>query len=184
MGASRIMCGEHKTAKPGRWLGGLALALTVMAAPGGASAATFTYGSYSVVNEVNVTICAGSGSPALPGGFDYGYFGSGQIILYGSGANANQTLDVWCVDATHILQGSDTYTVVFPTTNNGGVGGPNSAISNLGEIGALVNWGDANINNDPAEFGSHPIGDLDDRIPGRDIYSASAAVNALCRYSS
>jgi hypothetical protein len=176
MGVSQTVCGEHK-AKSAR-LGGLTLALTVMAAPI-ASAATFTYGSYSVVNDINVTISAGSGSPALPNGFEYGYFGSGQIVLYGSGPNINQTLDVWCVDATHILQGSDTYTVVSPTTNNGGVGGPNSAISNLGEIGALVNWGDANINSNNLNSAATQLAIWMIEYPGATFTSDSAAVNAL-----
>ena len=109
MGVSQTVCGEHK-AKSAR-LGGLTLALTVMAAPI-ASAATFTYGSYSVVNDINVTISAGSGSPALPNGFEYGYFGSGQIVLYGSGPNINQTLDVWCVDANSHPAGKQTPTLL------------------------------------------------------------------------
>lgn len=123
----------------------LPLAATLLAGVDVASAATFQYSGYSVVNEVNVTISAGSGN-GLPSGFEYGYFGSGQIVLYGQNQNAGQTLDVWCIDATHMLQGSDTYQIVYPTTDNGGVGGADSAISNLGEIGALVKWGDDNIN--------------------------------------
>jgi hypothetical protein len=99
-----------------------------------------------VVNEVNVTI---TGSPTVAlAGFEDGSFGSGQIVLYGTGANLNQTLDVWCIDATHVLFGSDTYQIVYPTTNNGNTGGTNSTLTStvLGEIGALVKWGDANIN--------------------------------------
>ncbi len=120
---------------------GVPLAAALLAGTGIASAATFDYGSYSVVNEVNVTISAGSGTPALPSGFEYGYFGSGQIILHGTGPNAGQTLDVWCIDATHILQNSDTYTIISPPfTNNGNVGGLNSTLSStqLGEIGYFL----------------------------------------------
>ncbi len=126
---------------------GVPLAAALLAGPGIASAATFDYGSYSVVNEVNVHINPGSGTPALPTGFEYGYFGSGQIVLYGTGSNGGQTLDVWCIDATHILQNSDTYTIISPPfTNSGnGVGGSTLTSTQLGEIGALVRWGDANI---------------------------------------
>jgi hypothetical protein len=57
-------------------------------------------------------------------------------------------LDVWCIDATHILLGSDNYTIVSPTTNNGnGTAGTYTSLSPtvLTEIGELVQFGDANI---------------------------------------
>ena len=86
---------------------GVPLAAALLAGPGIASAATFDYGSYSVVNEVNVHINPGSGTPALPTGFEYGYFGSGQIVLYGTGSNAAKlwmfgasTLPISCKTAT------------------------------------------------------------------------------------
>jgi hypothetical protein len=125
-------------------------ALGVSVSGESAFASDFTYSSYSVVDEVNVTI---SGKPSGPvsSAFEDGTFGSGQIVLYGSGLDLSQTLDVWCIDATHMLQGSGTYQIISSNftnngANNGSAGGTVIGSSVLGEIGALVNWGDRNIN--------------------------------------
>jgi hypothetical protein len=156
--------------------GAAMLGLTALA--GTASAETFTYSSYSVVNEVNVTI-GGSGPP----GFEDGYFGSGQIDLIGSGADLGLTLSVWCIDATHILQSSDTYGFVTPPfTDNGGTGGPGTQISNppvLGEIGALVNWGDANINSNYNVSAAVQLAIWTIEYPDGTFTSDSSAVNML-----
>lgn len=122
------------------------LALTAVPATAGlltpqqaASLTSFSYSGYSVFNEYNVTI---SGSPG-----QNGYFGSGQIDLIGAGANAGEILAAWCVDVFHDLQGSDNYQIVPPPfTNNGDNNGSQISSKQLGEIGALVHWGDANIN--------------------------------------
>ncbi len=159
---------------------GVALAAALRAGTGIASAATFDYGSYSVVNEVNVHINPGSGTPTLPSGFEYGYFGSGQIILHGTGPNAGQTLDVWCIDATHILQWSDTYQIISdPTTNNGNVFGPDSTLTplQLGEIGALVKWGDANINVYAGVSAAVQLAIWTIEYPGATFTSDSSTVN-------
>ncbi len=155
---------------------------TLFAATGAASAATtFEYSGYGVVNEVNVTIGIGSNTPTLPTGFVTGYYGSGEIVLYGAGPNAGQTLDVWCIDATHDLQGSDTYTIISPpTTNNGGfVAGPNSALSHtqLGEIGALINWGNANINTYSWASAAVQLAIWTIEYPGATFTSDSGTVN-------
>lgn len=115
----------------------LTASLTLMA--GGAFASTFEYNGYSVVNNTNVTIT---------GGTNPGYYGSGQIDLQGSGANAGQTLAAWCIDAFDDLQGSSIYNIISPPFNNhgGNVGSPVIGATALGEIGALIHYGDTNIN--------------------------------------
>jgi len=106
---------------------------------------SFTYSSYSVVNEVNVTI---SNAPG-----ENGYFGSGQVYLYGAAGSANhgQTLAVWCLDDFHDLQWSARDSIIKPKDTSGG---NDVAPYNLGtkltttqytEIGQLVHWGDKNI---------------------------------------
>ena len=92
------------------------LAAAVAAAPlalvaGSASAGTFTYSGYNVVNNTNVVIQAGSVN---------GTFGSGQIDLVGSGPDAGKTFPTWCIDAFDDLQGSGTYNIVSPPFNNSG----------------------------------------------------------------
>jgi hypothetical protein len=138
---------------------GVLALLSLSALVGSAAAGSmYSYDGYSVVDEVNVTI--GTKNPlnplvaALPGGFQNGYFGSGQIILDGT---SGIDLAVWCIDATHDLQSIDTYTIVKPSpslTDNGGIGGLGNTLSStvLGEIGALVYWGDANIHDPNVDY--------------------------------
>ncbi len=135
---------------------------------------TFSYDGYSVVNEVNVHI-GGSG----PSNFQNGYFGSGQIVLDGiSGLD----IAAWCIDATHDLQSSDTYTIVSPNpslTNNGGNGGLGNSLSSivLGEIGALVRWGDANLKVDPNYSAAVQLAIWTIEYPNGTFVSDSNAVN-------
>lgn len=162
----------------------LSLATTLLATPGIASASTFTYGSYSVVNEVNVTI-GESNSTGLPPGYQTGYFGSGQIILNGTGPDAGRSLDVWCIDATHDLQWSDTYTFIRPNpslSNNGGApGGSQLSSLVLGEIGALVNWGDANINKSIYNSAAVQLAIWSIEYPNGTFVSDSSNVNTLVK---
>ena len=126
-----------------------AVAVLGLSVPVGSAFASnmFDYGSYSVVNEVNVHIYGTGGTDGLPTNFEAGYFGSGQIVLNGIGLNAGQQLDVWCIDATHILQNSFNYSVINSGFNDAGGASDGAPIDTktLGEIGALVNYGDANI---------------------------------------
>ena len=119
------------------------LAAAVAAAPlalvaGSASAGTFTYSGYNVVNNTNVVIQAGSVN---------GTFGSGQIDLVGSGPDAGKTLPTWCIDAFYDLQGSGTYNIVSPPFNNSGgdVTGQSIDSTTLAKIANLVHYGDANV---------------------------------------
>lgn len=162
----------------------LSLATTLLATTGVASAATFTYGSYSVVNEINVTI-GESNSTGIPPGYETGYFGSGQIVLHGTGPNAGQMLNVWCIDATHDLQWSDTDTFIHPNpslSNNGGApGGSQLSLIVLGEIGALVDWGDANINKNYYNSAAVQLAIWSIEYPGGTFVSDSGNVNTLVK---
>ena len=111
-----------------------------------ASLTSFTYSGYNVVNSPNdIKISGNVGETG-------GTYGAGQIQLTGTGANAGQVLNTWCIDAFDILQGSDTYTVVSsPFTNNGkvysAVGLPEDiGATTLNAIGELVGYGDSHIN--------------------------------------
>jgi hypothetical protein len=120
------------------------LALTA----GSASAATFDYNGYSVVDEINVTI---SGSPG-----QNGYFGSGQIDLDGTGPNKGEVLATWCLDVFDDLQGSGTYTVVTSgfTDDGGRPGSPAIASATMEDIGSLIQWGDSHLNANIPHFGT------------------------------
>jgi hypothetical protein len=107
-----------------------------------AAATTFSYDSYSVVNNTGVTITG-------PGGFDE-YGGSGQINLQGSGANAGQSLAVWCIDVTDWLLSSGTFTYTAPPTSNGSPAGPALTSTQIGKIGGLISFGEAHINDNSA----------------------------------
>ena len=92
----------------------------------------FTYSGYNVVNQQNVTITDSAlGVNGLQGG-------SGQIDLYGSGANVGQTLDTWCIDIQHDLQGSGTYTFGYATPVT-------LTAAQASEIGGLIAFGDNNL---------------------------------------
>jgi hypothetical protein len=111
---------------------GLGLALS-----GTAGATTFSYSSYSVVNDQNVTITG-------PGGFNE-TGGSGQIVLHGSSVD----LLTWCIDIFDYLTGSGTYTFGNTPSDNGSQppSPPTAALTNaqIGAIGALVLYGNAHL---------------------------------------
>ena len=82
-----------------------------------ASAATFTYNSYNVANPQSINILTPNAVTGL----------AGQITLHGSGANAGQTLQAWCLDVFTYLTNSATYTISSLTTS--GAGGSNPALT-------------------------------------------------------
>ena len=116
------------------------LALTA----GSASASTFDYNGYSVVDEINVTI---SGSPG-----QNGYFGSGQIDLNGK----NGVLATWCLDVFDDLQGSGSYNIVSSgfTDDGGRPGSTPIAASTMEDIGSLIHWGDNHLDANIHHLGS------------------------------
>jgi hypothetical protein len=100
--------------------------LFVFAVP--AKADQFDYGSFGQINGQNITIT----SPNSVG------VSAGMIVLNGTGPNAGQTLDAWCVDLFDHLQANAIYNIVPLTT--AGVGFPNPILSNqqIAELGSLM----------------------------------------------
>jgi hypothetical protein len=101
-----------------------------------ASATTFTYSSYSVENEQNITILTPN---SISGGM-------GQIDLIGSGVNAGQDILAWCLDIYTYLNSAGTYQMGSLTTAGSGHGNPSLTNAQIGEIGSLIAHGDAIIN--------------------------------------
>jgi hypothetical protein len=95
-----------------------------------ASAATFDYNGYSVVNEQTIQILTPHNI----------YGGMGEVTLHGAGGNLNESLNVWCLDIFTYLLGSDTYNQ-GPLTiagANGSTNNPALTTTQIGEIGALM----------------------------------------------
>lgn len=112
-----------------------------------AFATTFAYSGYGVVNNQNVSL-TGPGSFSETGG-------SGQIDLYGSGADAGQTLAVWCIDLVDVLQGSGVFTYNTPSSVSiGGTPGVFLTHAQIGEIGGLIDHGNAGIATGDYDFSS------------------------------
>jgi hypothetical protein len=122
------------------WAAAFATAAIVGAAP--ASATMITYDSYSVVNNVNVTInYTGIGA---------GPYGSGQIDTYLGNTLVAKS---WCIDVSHDLLGSGVWNVIGVVNNagmsnvdNGGGNGTLLSWQTLGEMGALAAYGNLHIN--------------------------------------
>ena len=104
----------------------LALAALCVALP--AKADQFVYGSFGQVNGQNIGIT----SPVNEG------VSAGMIVLNGTGPNAGQTFDAWCVDLFDRLQASNIYNIVPLTT--AGVGFPNPVLTTqqIAELGSLM----------------------------------------------
>jgi hypothetical protein len=107
-----------------------------------ANAGLITYDSYSVVDNVNVTIGYAGISP--------GPYGSGEIQFFQSGGLVATT---YCIDVTHDLGGSGQWNVTDAVDTKGisnidNAGGQGTALSwsTLGELGALADYGVTNLN--------------------------------------
>jgi hypothetical protein len=129
--------------RPSRYFLPLPLAATLLAATGVARAATFEYGSYSVVNEQVISIATPNNVMG----------GTGAIVLNGAGANAGQSLLAWCLDIyTYLVNPSPSSTTYnLGTLTNAGSGGLNPTLTNtqIGEIGALMFNGQRLISSSP-----------------------------------
>ena len=136
------------------WATALPLAAAFFAGVNPTSAATFTYSGYSVPGEQTISIT----SPTNV------YGGMGQIDLQGSApSSAGLTIMAWCLDVYTYLLGDGyggpppfTYNIsqLTPATSAIGFGTsdtpPSSEIgtltaSQIGEIGGLIAYGNANI---------------------------------------
>ena len=116
----------------------LLTAAVVMLAAAPATADQFDYGSFSVINQQNITFTL----PLARTG------GAGEIVLHGTGPNAGQTLDAWCIDLFDNLASSSIYNIV-PLTN-AGAGFPNPTLTNLqlSQMGSLMLHGAADVPGD------------------------------------
>jgi hypothetical protein len=114
----------------------LPLAVALLAGADIARAETISYGSYSVINEQNISIYTPS---SVTGG-------AGQIVLNGSGANAGQNFLAWCLDIYTFLANTGTYGLSSLTTAGSGGSNPSLTTTQIGEIGALMLNGDRLIN--------------------------------------
>jgi hypothetical protein len=112
------------------------LVAALLLRPDFASAATFTYSSYSVANPQNITILTPNNVVGA----------AGQITLVGSGANAGETLQAWCLDVFTYLTGSSTYQISSLTTAGAGSPNPSLTTTQIAQIGALMVNGNALIN--------------------------------------
>ena len=103
--------------------------------PVAAQATQFDYSSFAEVNGQNITIT----SPVAEG------VSAGMIVLTGTGPNAGQTIDAWCVDLFNHLQTSAIYNIV-PLTNAGS-GPPNPILTNqqISELGSLMVHGTTSV---------------------------------------
>jgi hypothetical protein len=145
------------------------LATTLAARP--AAATTFSYDSYSVVNNTGVTITG-------PNSFNE-RGGSGQINLHGAGANAGQSLAVWCIDVADWLLGSGTFTFTAPPTNNGSPTGTPLTNTQIGQIGGLIAFGNTHIADNAAVSSATQIAIWSVEYGSKYTYvSDSAAVTA------
>jgi hypothetical protein len=112
----------------------------LFAIAGPAGAGTITYNSYSVTNDMTVT---------MAGPLRSGTFGSGQIVLAETPPGTEYL--TWCIDIFDDLLSAATDTLYAPPTDNGNPVPPAGtgvtlSPSQISEIGALMDWGNANIN--------------------------------------
>jgi hypothetical protein len=114
---------------------GLPLVSALVAGASAASAATFDYSSYGLTSPVAISIS----SPTTASGE------AGQIVLTGAGLQFGTTLDAWCLDIYDTLLSSGTYNVTPLTGSTGGSNPVTLSSGQIGAIGALMAYGDANI---------------------------------------
>ncbi len=106
-----------------------ALAALALASIEPSLATTFSYDGFTITNGQTVTINPPSG-PAET-------VTAGQVVLSGAGANAGQNLIAWCIDVTNLLKTTDTRMFAPPPAS--------LSPSEIAEIGAIMDFGDANI---------------------------------------
>ncbi len=151
----------------------IAAAAIAAAGIGSAVAGTLPYNGYNVVANTNVSISY-AGPPAVN---ETG--GSGQIDLLNT---PKGSVPAWCIDIFDFLQGSGTYAVGGPLTNNGGgPGGTLLSHTQIGEIGALMAHGNYDIGHG-SSFPYSPATQLAIwaiEYPGISLTSSDSSVQAL-----
>lgn len=111
------------------------VALPLLVGATSASATTFSYGSYSVANEQNISITQPN---AVSGGM-------GQITLNGSGFNIGQTITAWCLDVYTYLSNTGSYQTSTLTTAGAGGSNPSLTSTQINQIGSLMSHATAAI---------------------------------------
>ena len=104
--------------------------LTGLLLTGSAHAASFQYGSFSVVDQQNIQIT----QPNNIGG------GMGEFILHGTGADAGKDLLAWCIDVYDHTLNSALFNITPLTTAGAGGGAPNPPLTQdqIGAMGSLM----------------------------------------------
>ena len=111
----------------------LAAAMGLASTP--ALASQFDYSAFTVTDGQNITL-SGLVSETVD---------AGQIVLTGSGPNAGQMLDVWCVDVFHVLQSSALFNIVPLTTAGSGAPNPTLTAAQINQIGSLMLAGNKDV---------------------------------------
>ena len=116
------------------------LAGTILLMGGGlAQANSFTYGSVTQNIGVATPSSVGIITPISR------TVSAGEIQLNGTGANAGQTLDVWCIDLLDTLFGGDSFTITPLTTAGAGHSNPALTALQISEMGSLMIHGTSDV---------------------------------------
>ena len=117
------------------------LAGTILLVGGGlAQANSFTYGSVTQNIGVATPSSVGIITPISR------TVSAGEIQLNGTGANAGQTLDVWCIDLLDTLfGGGDSFTITPLTTAGAGHSNPALTALQISEMGSLMIHGTSDV---------------------------------------
>ena len=105
---------------------GMLAGTTLLAMAGSAQAASFNYGSYSVVDSQGIHITQPNN---ISGGM-------GEFVLHGTGVDAGKDLLAWCIDIYDHTMNAALMTFSPLTTAGAGGGAPNPALTQ-DQIGAM-----------------------------------------------
>ena len=110
---------------------GMLAGTTLLAMAGSAQAATFNYGSFSVVDQQSINILTPN---AINGGM-------GEFVLHGTGAaDPGKDLLAWCIDIYDHTMNAALMNITPLTTAGAGGGAPNPALTQeqIGAMGSLM----------------------------------------------
>ena len=113
-----------------------------------ASATTFSYSSYSVVDSQGLVITGPTNTTPSPLTTS-----AGQIVLKGSGADTGINLATWCLDLYDTLTHSGIFAISPLTTSGTGGLNPTLTGTQIGEIGGLMHYGDVALSTHTAPLG-------------------------------
>lgn len=109
----------------------------LLAGANAASAATYSYTSYSATYAPFQPVTINSTTPALAGNF-----GMGEIHLTGTGGPSNPDLNVFCMDIYHDLDAGPATMNIINYLTTAGSGSPNPTLTStqLSHIGSMVSF--------------------------------------------